>query len=30
MAYVKPNDVVLIDEVSFENFMDYRAKRGNP
>ncbi len=28
MAYVKPNDVVLIDEVSFDNFMDYRAKRG--
>jgi hypothetical protein len=28
MAYVKANDVVLIDEINFENFMDYRAKRG--
>ena len=28
MAYVKTNDVVLIDELNFDNFMDYRAKRG--
>ena len=28
MAYVKTNDVVLIDEINFEKFMDYRAQRG--
>jgi len=28
MAYVKSKDIVLIDEVSFEQFMDYRAERG--
>ena len=28
VAYVKTNDVVLIDEISFEKFMDYRAQRG--
>ena len=28
MAYVKTNDVVLIDELHFDNFMDYRAERG--
>jgi hypothetical protein len=28
MAYVKTNDIVLIDELNFDNFMDYRAKRG--
>ena len=28
MAYVKANDVVLIDEINFEKFMDYRAERG--
>jgi len=28
MAYVRPDDIVLIDSMSFENFMDYREKRG--
>ena len=28
MAYVKPSDSVLIDSLSFENFMDYREKKG--
>ncbi len=28
MAYVKASDVVLIDEINFEKFMDYRAERG--
>jgi len=28
MSYVKPNDIVLIDSISFENFMDYREKHG--
>ena len=27
MAYVKPNDIVLIDELHFQNFMDYREKK---
>ena len=27
MAYVKPEDVVLIDEINFQSFMDYREKR---
>ena len=28
MAYVRKNDVVLIDDINFEQFMDYRAERG--
>lgn len=28
MAYVKTNDIVLIDDINFEKFMDYRAQRG--
>ena len=26
--YVKPNDIVLIDSISFDKFMDYRDKKG--
>ena len=28
MSYVKQDDIVLIDSINFENFMDYREKRG--
>jgi hypothetical protein len=27
MAYLKPNDTVIVDSVSFEKFMDYREKK---
>ena len=27
MAYVKPEDIVLIDEMHFQSFMDYREKK---
>tara|TARA_E500000331_G_scaffold276777_1_gene269387 strand:- start:34 stop:399 length:366 start_codon:yes stop_codon:yes gene_type:complete len=27
MAYVKPEDIVLIDEIHFQSFMDYREKK---
>jgi len=27
MAYVKPEDIVLINEMHFQNFMDYREKK---